>query len=184
MFQSIVQWSGPGGAGGVSVVNHDAFTIATRGAWQQVLSAWASAASEQWTARLQQEVRVLDPETGQLTDVDSYSSSVVRVGDVSGEPALDASSLLIRGETGAIVAGRRLRARMYVPGMAAEYQVGGNWAPDAISAGQGMLIVLYGATLRWVSWHRPVNGAGGLAARVSSGSVWDEGAVMRSRRNQ
>jgi hypothetical protein len=88
--------------------------------------------------------------------------------------------------TGTFIAGRRLRGRLYIPGLTVgSGTVSGAptgalvTAVNAFNAALGTTII---TALNQRVWHRPVNGAGGLSAVVTSRAAAPTFAVLRSRR--
>lgn len=133
--------------------------------------------------------RELDDDTGTLTGVWTHATTFTQVGLGSGEMIPDASQVLMRWNTGTIIAGRFLKGRTYIPGMSTGGMVNGNvssaiqtaWAAagaSLISAGVGMGV-----------WHRPKvitpgvpGSAGGSFHNATAATVWPELAVLRRRR--
>jgi hypothetical protein len=95
---------------------------------------------------------------------------------------------LVQFQTATFINGRRLRGRLYVPGLTtASNSVGGNVAAATITA-LGAFNTALGTTVVTATnqrvWHRPspVSGTGGLSAVVSTRSVAASFGVLRSRR--
>lgn len=135
-------------------------------------------------------VDLIDETTGGL--VDSTSGPDFPVNTVNtAEPLPAATQLLVRLETGVVVAGRRLRGRMFLPGFTeiATNNSGGVLA-SFITATNGFLedwATL--GTARPVVWHRPKPPPGGVGpdtpgsfSQVVGATLWNQWAVLRQRR--
>lgn len=123
--------------------------------------------------------------TGELQQIFSADGSGVITGGVSGQAVPRAAQALIRWHTADIVNGRSVRGRTFVPGIpASQLTDAGGLASDFVTQLRGEaeeLLADTGGSL--VVWHRPVNGAGGSEHLVTSASVWDQFAMLTSRRD-
>lgn len=128
------------------------------------------------------EGRELSTPTGALegawSDTAPFSGSGGGAGDQSG----DALQALVRWDTGSIVNGRFLRGRNNIPGLASTVIVDGNLSAAGITIVQNAAAALVSAAVQLAVWHRPINGAGGIAQAAVSSGVWEELAVLRGRR--
>lgn len=149
-------------------------------AWDACLTARAVDFPSFISATIESELRLIDSVTGDLTGTEVTTGNTF-AGSSSGDPLPRASQALIRWSTPAIVAGRRLRGRTFLPCIIESFNTV-NGKPDAsllsawatnlstfISACQGELCI-------WSPTH-------GSVANVTGGVLWDEWAVMRSRRD-
>lgn len=140
-----------------------------------------------WT--IQGDVEVIDPATGDITGVFGGVGATGNGAD-TGELTSAALQGLIRWRTGDFPFGRELRGRTFIPGVseassadgvpAATYVTGMETAATNLivaSSGAGGLVV----------WARPQPDATpprvGTTALVSSSSLWNQWAVLRSRRD-
>jgi len=131
------------------------------------------------------EVDVLDPATGDLTQ--SFGVTAPLVVSDNGQGAIGPSSamMLLSLHTGTIVNGKRVRGRCYLGPTVGANDTDGTPLTVQRDFCKGIGNQLLGGTggaPKYVVWHRPVNGAGGVAAAVTSASCPDFFAVMRSRR--
>jgi hypothetical protein len=123
--------------------------------------------------------------TGELQQIYSTTGSGVITGGVNTATIPRAAQGLIRWATDDIVAGRQIRGRTFLPGIpATQVTDTGLLSSAAITQYGGEaneLLTALAAVL--VIWHRPVAGAGGSEHAVTSASVWDNLAVLTSRRD-
>lgn len=126
--------------------------------------------------------------TGQLVGAWSHSTQYFTEGLEPEQPLPDASMALIRTETGQIIDGRRLRGRMFIPGLTTTAMANGNMAQatyDTMMSASGPLV---SGLLGLVVWGRPRAATGNLPSRIGGSapvigrSVWTEFAVQRGRR--
>jgi hypothetical protein len=129
-----------------------------------------------WTT--QGTVVTIDPVTGDITDSEDVTGQN-GVGADTGELMPFATQALIRWHTGEYINGRELRGRCFIPGMTIVADDQGvllpstlltiqNAADGLIAAGQNMLL--------WSKTH-------GQTRAVTSADVWEQFAVLRSRRD-
>jgi len=122
---------------------------------------------------------------GSLQEVFDADAPAAVAGTRTGEPVAKATMALIRWNTADIVNNRVVKGRTYIPGSESS-QISPTGGVDAahrtdINNAAAALIAGSGGTLS--VWHRPVEGAGGSSHLVTSSSVWDQWAVLRSRRD-
>lgn len=156
-------------------------TVATRigDFWTSVSDVLAEEAA--WA--VEATVDALDEATGTLTD--SFAVTPANgAGLLSNGHFLPAAAqALVRWNTSQIVNGKRVRGRTFIPG------IGENFNDDGMFTSAGIGIVLPAAQLltgnELVVWHRPtlLNPSGGVAVSVDSASVWNQFAVLTSRRD-
>lgn len=127
------------------------------------------------------EVELVDVATGQTTDTFGVPANTVEFSGTL-EPLPPANQALIRLRTSVFENGRRLRGRIFVPGVTEGFTTTGK-------VGAGSLTLLQDAGNLLLT---EASGAGGLAvysvthrvvAGVDSCSPWDDFAVQRSRRD-
>nr|CRY97445.1 hypothetical protein [uncultured prokaryote] len=131
-------------------------------------------------AKIQGDVAQIDEETGETTGY-LYGTSGTAVGEGSVPYHPPSVQLLLRLRTGAVVGGRRLLGHVFVPALSTAV---GNEAPSApISATfeTAANALASGTTSSgpWLVWSKKH----GATAAVTSTSVWEKYAVLRSRRD-
>lgn len=180
----VVDWTTDAGSGFVSVfffsvipsvASQRASLAAMLGDLDQSLVTTCS-----WTIR--QEGRSLNDTTGALQAAWSDPTGQTGTGATASEPVPDASQILVRWATETIVAGRFLKGRTFIPGLAASGTINGNIGPSVVPVLATAASGLIDDNLGFGVWHRPVQGAGGVFVEATSASVWDELAVLRRRR--
>lgn len=149
-------------------------------AWDAALTARAVDFPTALTANIQAELRLIDSVTGTLVGTAPTDGNVF-TGSSSGDPLPRASQALIRWSTPAIVAGRRLRGRTFLPCIIESFNTsGGKVDSSLVTAWRGVLDDFIsdcqGELCVWSPTH-------GSVASVEVGTLWDEWAVMRSRRD-
>jgi hypothetical protein len=137
------------------------------------------------TFQVDGQVDTFDPATGSLTGSVGVTTPAVVNGTGSGDELPRQTQLLIRYNTGAIVNGRRLKGRTFVPLLTEAANSLGLPNISIVNVGNAAAILL-GTTITSVVsqsvWHRPnLSGAGG-SAPVTSRSVSNQWASQRSRR--
>lgn len=123
--------------------------------------------------------------TGALQEVYGEDGGPSHTGVVTGAAAPKASQALIRWKTAQIVGNRLLQGRTFIPGIPAgaltaagelnaTYRVGlAGSAAALIDATNSALVV----------WSRPTSSRPGSTGLVTVASIWNELAVLRSRRD-
>lgn len=137
------------------------------------------------------EVPVLDETTGTLVGVTSVTAGT-GVGTAAGDALPYATQGLVRLATDDFVAGRRVRGRIFLPGIDENFN-GPSGVPTStfLTTVQGAIdgLIAAGGLLVWA---RPFPGAegppvrparAGSKASITASSVWTQWAVMRSRRD-
>lgn len=185
------QWSGFRGAPGYSNFFFDGAFTDESGA-----EAAASAVSAFFTAcrlqfpdsvnvNVQPTADVIDETSGQITSV----MDIATPGTVTGSGGANysaATGAVVNWNTSDYVNGRRVRGRTFlVPLDSGAFDSQGDLSSDALSQIRLGAENLVTAALEHplCVWHRPSGGAGGSAHVVSSSTVPDLGAVLRSRRD-
>lgn len=133
---------------------------------------------------VQSPVDVIDPSTGNLENSFAVTPTP-GVCNLTGDPLPFMSQGLIRVETGVILAGKRLRGRIFVPGPTENVNGTGTPAGTYVSAlttaAQSLLAA--GDPVLAV-WHRPPPGGNtGLAVGAVGATGQPKWAVLRSRRD-
>jgi hypothetical protein len=142
---------------------------------------WVSTINANVDATVRGETEIIDPATGQITGTTSAADVAVPMSG-SGDMLPLTTQALIRWRTGVFVNGREIRGRTFIPGLEEPANAAGRplgTLPATVqprindfltaSAGGGGLVV-----------YSPTNGQ---AAFVNSGSMWNQWAVLRSRRD-
>lgn len=134
------------------------------------------------------DVDQINETTGAITNTFSVAAPAVLAGGAGGVGWLPlASAIVLRFTTGAFIAGRRLRGRAFLSPIAKTF-VDADGTPTgpsiafALALGNSLL-GNGGSAGGIVIWHRPVAGAGGQAASVTTCSVQDKFGVLTSRRD-
>ena len=180
----VTDWSTIAGSGFVSVEFFD--TSASIAAQRTALNAFFAsvAASLNNTARYSIRVagRTLDSASGTLTGgwTDGTAHSAAGSGTVAAIP--DAAQVLFRWNTFAIINGRVLKGRTFIPALEISAIAGGNIGNTFVGLFNGYAQALCASATGFGVWHRPVLGAGGSHHVATAGSVWPELAVLRRRR--
>lgn len=150
---------------------------------EEMYSACATRFDNQTTWTIAQSGNVVDEETGTLVDEWANAVDFSGAGSSSGQPVPNQAQLLIRWNPQAIVNGRRLKGRTYIPGLSSLTMDAGQVIAGAVTdfqtAAQDFLDEVNG---QFVVWHRPTGGTGGRAESAVTASVWNEFAVQRRRR--
>lgn len=130
-------------------------------------------------ASVSNEVAVMDL-SGSITGVLTAGDNVNINGTDDSDPLPPATQCLVRLRTGVFVAGREVRGRIFIPSGGEALSVGGKPGGGRLTELQtavGGLVGDINSTL--VVFSR----THGVAPPVSSGSVWNQFAVLRSRRD-
>lgn len=185
------QWAGFRGAPGYSNFFFDgaltdeaaveAAAVAVREFFQGIREELPSGS----TVSIQATADILDEASGQITSVVDFAAPAVVLG-AGGGPYSAASGAVVNWNTQDYVNGRRVRGRTFlVPLAGSAYDDQGDLDGLTLNPLRAAANALVTATLDapLCVWHRPVGGAGGSAHVVSSATVPDLGAVLRSRRD-
>lgn len=134
-----------------------------------------------------QTVLALEATTGVLTGSFTAAPALTVVGGLGSEPLPRQTQGLIRWGTATVINGRRVRGRLFTPGMG-EADNDGTGSPVAALVTAlttaGATIFVAGATSSEACvWHRPVGGAGGASPDITSAAGSPTWAVLRSRRS-
>lgn len=127
----------------------------------------------------------LDEASGQIIGQVDFSAPAATEGAATGGYSA-ASGAVVNWNTTAFVNGRRVRGRTFlVPLANAAYDANGDLGTGALSTlreSASELITAAGPS-PLVVWSRPRGGSGGSAHVISTSSVPDLGAILRSRRD-
>jgi hypothetical protein len=178
-------------------VNHSADTVGPglstfyfEGSTQAVADDAAAAVATFWASvepyivnygiwSLDTQVAQINAVNGQLEGIFNVTPAT-GVGDVNSSQLALATQGLLQLRTGAIVGGRELRGRLYIPGPTethndvarpiGAYVTGLNSAANALIADTGNA---------WAVWSR----TNGIFQEITSATCWSDWAIMRSRRD-
>jgi len=126
--------------------------------------------------------RELDDATGTLTGIWGDSPTYVGTGAGTVDSCPDATQVLLQWSTAAIVNGRFVRGRTFIPGLEVSALQLGNLQAAFITNFEAAQATLIAAAVGFGIWHRPVSASGGSQHDVVIGTTWDELAVLRRRR--
>lgn len=128
---------------------------------------------------------ILDETSGQITSVVDFAQPAVVTGLADAQYSA-ASGAVVNWNTQDYINGRRVRGRTFLVPLSTEaYDTNGDLTGETLTAIRDGANALVTAVLNapLCVWHRPVNGAGGSAHVVSSATVPDMAAILRSRRD-
>lgn len=201
ILRVVARWTGFSGAPGYSsfhfaadagfwdggIIGDDAEVAANRVA-QAVVRGFGSAASylpTQVNVNIEPQVELINSDSGEILGAIDLGSFDTVSGRSEGGYS-SASGAVVNWRTNDYRAGRRIRGRTFlVPISAAAYQDDGTLISDALDDFRlfaERIVDEAGASELGV-WSRPQNGAGGVFATVTNGTVPDKVAVLRSRRD-
>jgi len=125
--------------------------------------------------------------TGTLTGAFVGTDPTSVVGTAAGDVCPYQTQGLLRLSTSTVIAGRRLRGRLFIPGVP-EAQNAAAGVPSSgyvtdVTAGGGTLLAAGATASAAVIWHRPQGGAGGAAGLITGASCAPTWSVLRSRRS-
>lgn len=178
--QARIRWDGLGHSPKYTILNFDVpeSIAAAAGHFGNFLEAinFAFVNTMSWT--FESEYRTLDENTGALLGIHNLPDPPSGGPGIGSSQLADATQILLRWNTGTVVAGRQLKGRTFLPGIAASEIAAGNLRPSSVTAIQ-TAIDSYTSTYQELGvWSRKH----GIMQPVTSGSVWTEFAVQRRRR--
>nr|CRY97328.1 hypothetical protein [uncultured prokaryote] len=191
--EMIVDITGPQGSGMVNVHYFESTgdAAAQMAALQSLYSDMDVYIADLYSFSIRGSGKVLDEITGDLVDFWTEGAALVVPGTGSAEPVADATQLLFRWETGTIVNNRVVKGHTYVPGFTVNNLLNGNMTTTSTSTLSGVAVAFAGTAGHGI-WSRPraanpsadppVTARDGTFAPATSGSVWNELAVLRGRR--
>lgn len=130
-------------------------------------------------------VQIFDEGSGVLEDF----AEIDPIEEIRGGTQVDYAGpvgAVVNWRTNDVRAGRRIRGRTFLVPLASEYfDNAGSLTTTARQWVQSFANAMIGNELQgdFGIWARPINGAGGVFATVTSGTVPDLSAVLRSRRD-
>lgn len=176
---------GPAVGGGINKLYFDD-SLSAASAAGAVVDFWEACAAVQVNTLqmiVDGTVEIVDVESGQVTGL-AVTDTVTVTGANNQDPLPKASQGLIRLRTGDFINGRERRGRIFVPGLLEANNEGGSVGTSlrtALATAADILV----ATDLFVVYRRPPADEPGTGAFsiVQSASVWDQWAVLRSRRD-
>lgn len=165
--------------------NADATDILAR--FRAAWATWAPNIGVGYTATFDPICIAVESTTGVLVASFAGTQPAAVTGSGAGDPLPFQTQGLVRLLTSTVLNGRRVQGRLFIPGPLEGGNTTGGGPTAAYqtaydAGGDGMLAA--GATTSSLQvWHRPVNGAGGANASVTSTSPSPTWAVLRSRRS-
>lgn len=182
-------WTGPQIVGGgvtdlyfvTDVIQADAVAANVKTFWDSIIGNMADGNQ----VVVEPEVVFLNEATGAVVNFAQTPTLAPSVGGSSADPLPPATQALIRWQTAGIVNNRRVRGRTFLPAMTESVSTEGvpsGFLPaevedailDLLGQGDGELVI----------WSRPVEGGRiGSLHVVTGGGLWDQFAVLRSRRD-
>lgn len=186
-----IQWTTSNGPGKVSVMYfNEGVAVATQRTALQTWMAGTVGALDTGTSYvIATSGREWDATDGSLTGAWSETSSKTGAGTAGGEPVPDVCQLLYRWGTGVIADRRFVAGRTFIPGCARINDIDGNVESTIRAALSTVAQTFASSASTPVVWHRPVfdpeSGAllrAGSEHQMTTGSVWEEFAVLRRRR--
>lgn len=137
------------------------------------------------TINIQPTASVIDEASGQITGEIDFAAPPSVTGQTAGGYSA-ASGAVVNWNTSSFSNGRRVRGRTFlVPLSSDAYDANGDLSTGTLSILRTAATELVNdpGPTPLVVWSRPVGGAGGSVSPVTSSSVPDLGAILRSRRD-
>lgn len=185
MREYLVRWSTPAGGNPLTILYFDESGDSV-GDQRFLIKTWldglATQLSNQISYQVELEGRVINESDGTLVGYWSDTVPQTGNGDISEEPVADATQGLVRWGTANFVAGRNVRGRSFIPGVATTRLTSGNLGTTAVSAFASASAALVTSASGLVVWSRPTDGRPGSMNLVSTSGVSTELAVLRRRR--
>jgi hypothetical protein len=132
-------------------------------------------------------VLAIEATTGVLQGTFEAAPALTVTGGSGSEPLPRQTQGLIRFGTATVLNGRRVRGRLFVPGVQ-EGDNDGSGQPlaalvTALTVAGGSILSPGATSSEACIWHRPVNGSGGASPDINSASGSPNWAVLKSRRS-
>lgn len=178
--QARIRWNGLGHSPKYSILNFDVpeSIEAAAGHFGNFLEAINFLFVNTMTWEFESEYRTLDETTGAPIGIHHLAEPPSGGPGIGSAQLADATQVLLQWNTGAVVAGRQLKGRTYLPGIAQSEIQNGNVRPQSVTAVQTAIngyLTQYQELGVWSRRH-------GIMQPVTSGSIWNEFAVQRRRR--
>lgn len=124
---------------------------------------------------------VLEDSTGAQTSEGTVASPPAVVNGVGSGGYSGNSGVAVNWLTTSFINGRRLKGRTFLVPLGPVFEANGTVADSVLSEMTGLAATLVGSDGLFVVWHRPISGAGGAAAEISTVTIRDRSAHLRSR---
>lgn len=197
MLKVTAQWTGFLGAPGYSnfffmesdpTASTDGGSFASADAVQNFFNAIKSYLPNQAQVKVMTDVPVINPATGEMTDIRSAGTRTAIQGTGGSASYSAASGVVITWRTPGVKNGRRVRGRTFiVPTTTAAYDIDGSLHATGIGVFQTAAAGLIGAgtTQDFGVWSRPTapGASDGAWFTATSGTVPDKVAILKSRRD-
>jgi hypothetical protein len=177
-------WTGVGGSPYYTtlraLVGGDTTAEEFSDAWMACLTARAVDFVDNIVAVIEPELTIIDSTTGILVGTTTTTGNTF-TGSSSGDQLPLAAQALLQWSTGVVVQGKRLRGRTFLPGMIESF----NTTDGQVDAGlrgawaTNMATFIAACSGDFVIYSRTHH----VYASVQGGSMWNQWAVMRSRRS-
>jgi hypothetical protein len=128
------------------------------------------------------DVEQISAATGELLGVFQVDP-VADAGTGTADPLPFATQGLIRWRTGSIVNGREVRGRTFIPAPTEAVAIDGRPSAAFVTAASAAIAAWTGGLVALEIWHRPNELGAGSAWSVETGQLWNQFAVLRSRRD-
>jgi len=173
-------WTGAPGMPGTTTLYGHENGDSTRDQVEAVgdfLTTLVSSLDTRLTATVSGQVEIVSSTSGDITSIDDTGADVVVEMNDSATPLPYTTQLLVQFRTGVYFTGRELRGRMFIPGFCEDGNVDGAPDPDVVSgvAAAASTMVGHDFAVYSPSKHQ--------WASVSAATVWNQWAVLRSRRD-
>jgi len=173
-------WTGAPGMPGTTTLYGHENGDSTRDQVEAVgdfLATLTSSLNTDLTATVSGQVELISSTSGDITGVDDTGADVVVEMTDTAAALPYTTQLLVQFRTGVYFSGRELRGRMFIPGFCEDGNLQGVPDPDVVSgvAAAASTMVGHGFAVYSPSKHQ--------WASISAATVWNEWAVLRSRRD-
>lgn len=181
LFKMVVEYSGLEGLPGTNTLFGDEGDIAVSEMRSQIntfYSAWASSyMTNQVTITIPNSGDIIDSGDGSLIGVWTDGSPITVVGGSSGVWLPPATQALVQFKTSLVVAGRKLRGHIFLPGCLSLVMTNGKPNASLVSAMSAAAQTCFADGFCVFS---PTHNTW---SSITSATVWNEFAVLRSRRD-
>lgn len=151
-----------------------------RDAWEDFLQDQASNIDTRIAANIQGDVPVVDLATGTLVRVETITPAIIDMNGL-GDILPASTQGLCRLRTGLVVGGRRLRGRLFLPGMTEANSTAAGVPSSALQSDvdAALTLLITASAGAWVVYSRTHQ----AISSVTTASLWSQWAVLRSRRD-
>jgi len=166
------------------VVQADADTVVAR--VRSVFAGRMALWPTNWTANVSESVDVIDAADGDIVAQFTAPTTTLLTGTSSNPMGPATIGLCLTQNTAQFIAGRRLRGRTFLVPIIQNGDTNGTPDSGSRSVASGLaadMITDPALGPAWCVWHRPKDPAPGSLAHVTSVTISDKWAVLRSRRD-